>query len=46
MAGLLAARVLGEYFSEVTIIERDLLKDDTMTAEQREMITQMGMKPE
>jgi len=30
LTGLLAARVLGEYFSEVTIIERDLLKDDTM----------------
>jgi 2-polyprenyl-6-methoxyphenol hydroxylase-like FAD-dependent oxidoreductase len=30
LTGLLVARVLGEYFSEVTIIERDLLKDDTM----------------
>jgi hypothetical protein len=39
MAGLLAACVLGEYFSKVAIIERDLLKHDTMTAEQREMIT-------
>jgi 2-polyprenyl-6-methoxyphenol hydroxylase-like FAD-dependent oxidoreductase len=30
LTGLLAARVLGEYFSEVTIIERDRLKDETM----------------
>jgi 2-polyprenyl-6-methoxyphenol hydroxylase-like FAD-dependent oxidoreductase len=30
LTGLLAARVLGEHFSEVTIIERDLLKSDTM----------------
>jgi len=30
LTGLLAARVLGEYFSEVTLVERDLLKDDTM----------------
>jgi 2-polyprenyl-6-methoxyphenol hydroxylase-like FAD-dependent oxidoreductase len=30
LTGLLAARVLSEYFSDVTMIERDLLKGDTM----------------
>jgi flavin-dependent dehydrogenase len=30
LTGLLAARVLGEYFSEVTIFERDVLEGDTM----------------
>ena len=29
LAGLLAARVLGEYFSEVTILERDTITGDT-----------------